>query len=187
MRRKLLVYIMIGLLSFVLIAASTTYAWFVRSNNYKSDLIGSSKVSYFADGTGTSLDPFIISNANHMFNLSKLQEMGYLQDKTYHFLVADEDTLAPITIDFTGAGVALPYQLFNPIGSKVTNQHLKTLKLMVRQNKILVSLDLLVMMRLLEISLLKIQLFIAIPQVQHLLMIFMNIMMDILIVQLDIL
>jgi len=119
MRRKLLVYIMIGLLSFVLIAASTTYAWFVRSNNYKSDLIGSSKVSYFADGTGTSLDPFIISNANHMFNLSKLQEMGYLQDKTYHFLVADEDTLAPITIDFTGAGVALPYQLFNPIGDHI--------------------------------------------------------------------
>jgi hypothetical protein len=116
MTRKSLVKITLGLLSLVLILSSMTYAWFVKSNNYLGDLIGSSKVSYFAKGTGTSLDPFVISEANHLFNLSKLQEKGYLQDRIYYFIVADQHTLSPITIDFTAVDVSLVHQLFNPIG-----------------------------------------------------------------------
>ena len=119
MNRKRLVYLAIGLLSLMLLIGSTSYAWFVRSNNYGADLLGSSKVNYFAKGTGSSLDPFIIADANHMFNLSKLQEMGYLQDQVYYFMVADPQTLDPITIDFTDVDVSLIYQLFNPIGDHI--------------------------------------------------------------------
>lgn len=119
MNRKRLVMIVISFLSIVLLIMGTSYAWLVKSNNYIGDLVGSSKISYFAKGNGTSMDPFIISEANHLFNLSKLQELGYLQDQVYYFKVANKDTSAPITIDFTASDVALPYQLFNPIGDHI--------------------------------------------------------------------
>ena len=119
MKRLHVVKIVIAFLSLILMVSGMTYAWYVNSSEYEGNLVGSSKVNYFAKGTGTELDPFIISEVNHMFNLSKLQEKGYLQDKVYHFMVADKDTLAPITIDFTGQDVASYYQLFNPIGDHI--------------------------------------------------------------------
>ena len=119
MTRKYLVKIVISILVGIITLSSITYAWFVKTNEYDGHLVGASKQAYFAKGTGTSLDPFIISEANHLFNLSKLQEKGYLQDKVYYFKVADEDTLAPVTIDFADPSIPTFTQLFNPIGDHI--------------------------------------------------------------------
>ncbi len=76
MTRKILVKIVISILVGIITLSSITYAWFVKTNEYDGHLVGGSKQVYFAKGIGTSLDPFIISEANHLFNLSKLQEKG---------------------------------------------------------------------------------------------------------------
>jgi hypothetical protein len=105
--------------TFFIILLSTlviSLAWFDYTKSYPSQINASSKVNYFAKGTGTSLDPFIISKPEHMFNLSKLQELGYLQDLNYHFKVANPTTGEAITIEFNDPSLPASYRLFSPIG-----------------------------------------------------------------------
>ena len=111
--------IVITILFHVIMLSLVTYAWFERSQNYVIDTVGMSKKQYFADGTGTELDPFIISNAEHLYSLSKLHELGLMTQK-YYYKVADPVTGAPITIDFLEASLPDTYHsLFKPIGDHI--------------------------------------------------------------------
>lgn len=48
-----------------------TYSWFtINHDSFVEDLKGSSMAKYFESGTGTSTDPYIISNSKHVYNLS---------------------------------------------------------------------------------------------------------------------
>ena len=45
--------------------------------------------SYFQKGSGTELDPFVISRPIHFYNLSRLQNLGVFSNKTYFVLGYD--------------------------------------------------------------------------------------------------
>ncbi|MBO7303931.1 MAG: hypothetical protein J6V09_01745 [Clostridia bacterium] len=65
------------------------------------DFAGSSMVSYFAGGDGTKTNPYIISSARHLYNLSWLQNMGFFDEKHPYFKVADANGNAT-TINMAG-------------------------------------------------------------------------------------
>lgn len=77
-------------------------AWFsgfitVKKN---SDFTGSQIVSYFAKGDGTSADPFIIAEPQHLYNLSWLVNNGFSTEGKY-FQVSDTNN-NPTTINMAG-------------------------------------------------------------------------------------
>ena len=77
-------------------------AWFsgfitVQKN---SDFTGSQIVSYFAKGDGTSTDPFIIAEPQHLYNLSWLVNNGFSTEGKY-FQVSDTNN-NPTTINMAG-------------------------------------------------------------------------------------
>lgn len=111
--------IVMTLLLHVLALSFMTYAWFERSLSYTIDTVGMSKNQYFAAGTGTEQDPFIISEAEHLYSLSRLHEVGLMTQK-YYYKVADPITGDPVTIDFASSSLPLSYNtLFKPIGDHI--------------------------------------------------------------------
>ncbi|HPQ62436.1 MAG TPA: hypothetical protein PLH02_06200 [Bacillota bacterium] len=110
-KRNLLpiVSLLVALL-FVVSLAVTTYGWIVNYYSYSQDVLGKSGALYFADGDGSSSDPFIISEPNHFYNLAYLQNIGAFGSTTYYFKVADPDTGLAITIDFSDPSYLSTYQ-----------------------------------------------------------------------------
>lgn len=97
-------------------AISTSYTWFTNSYEYQKNILGRTRISYFAAGDGSELDPFIIAEPEHMFNLSALNELGTFSAQPYYFKVADPITGNPIEIDFSNPNVPEIYQTIKPIG-----------------------------------------------------------------------
>ena len=117
--KKRPLFLIMAILANLIMITTFTYAWFANNQNYSIDTVGMSKEQYFAKGSGTELDPFVISNAKHLYSLSKLHEMGLMQQK-YYFIVADPQTGNPITIDFNDSELPTQYQtLFKPIGDHI--------------------------------------------------------------------
>ena len=58
----------------IVTTAAFSYSWFASTHAAPST--GSVTSGYFARGTGTDEDPFIINAPRHLYNLSWLQEMG---------------------------------------------------------------------------------------------------------------
>ncbi|MGM9969085.1 MAG: hypothetical protein ACI35S_01675 [Anaeroplasma sp.] len=72
----------------IFVALTTSlYAWYTNyygiKNNDSIDL--GSHANYYAAGSGTSDDPYIITHARHLYNLAWLQDLGYYDDKPYYF------------------------------------------------------------------------------------------------------
>jgi|GEM_PF-1938787 len=95
----------------------TSYAWYQNIYNYPNDVLGRTKVNYFADGVGSQADPYIIAEAEHVFNLATLQNLGYFNDQQYYFKVSDLNG-NPTTIDFNDPSVADIYKTIEPIGDE---------------------------------------------------------------------
>ncbi|QLY40861.1 hypothetical protein HF295_08335 [Hujiaoplasma nucleasis] len=101
-----------------------TYSWLDYTYNFENDILGRTRVNYFADGDGSQTDPFIIESPEHMFNLSMLQNLGYLEDQdpnltgiqSFYFKVADKDTGNPIIIDYSDPLIPSFYKTIPPIG-----------------------------------------------------------------------
>ena len=111
--------LIIAILANIAMMTTFTYAWFANCQSYLMDTVGMSKEQYFAKGSGTELDPFIINKAEHLYSLSKLNELGLMQQK-YYFKMADPITDNPVTIDFSDTELPISYQtLFKPIGDHI--------------------------------------------------------------------
>lgn len=95
-----------------------SYAWSTYSDKFGHDVIGESKKAYFADGDGSINDPFIISKAEYLFNLSYLQNAGQFTTP-YYFKVADLSG-NPVTIDFSLETIEL-YRSIYPIGDETNS------------------------------------------------------------------
>ncbi len=95
-----------GVVASVIIAAGAatsafSFSWFTNKNNItNSSLVGHTAGAYFARGTGTSDDPYVINKPIHLYNLAWLQYIGYFTDETYFIIEDDLDmsgwTLPPI-------------------------------------------------------------------------------------------
>lgn len=86
------------------------FAWFAGPGATVNLSLTGSAGSYFAGGNGSEKNPFIISNAQHMYNLAWLNNTGRLvPDTKYYFKVADANG-NPTEIDM--GNIVLP-----PIGT----------------------------------------------------------------------
>jgi len=114
--RRLLMIIFV-FITFFITFTMVSYAWSNNTYIYSQDIIGKSRKSYFASGTGTSGDPLIISEVEHFFNLAYLQNLGYFNNASapYYFEVADSNG-DPITIDFSSA-LEIYQTLLPPVGT----------------------------------------------------------------------
>lgn len=93
----------------VLVVVGQAFAWFtIEQKSTKTGFGGSSTSAYFAGGSGTSSDPYLISDKQHLYNLAWLQDKG--------LLVSSESTTDilcfKVTQDINMAGMILP-----PIGT----------------------------------------------------------------------
>ena len=104
-------------MTFSLVAAfSATVSWFSArmSVDINNDIDGSSNGAYFKSGTGEKNDPFIISDARHLYNLAWLQYLGYFNNNTLGaeegstYFEIDEELTGPLDM----SGWVLP-----PIGT----------------------------------------------------------------------
>ena len=57
-------------------AATVAFAWLTPGQNVPVSAEGSAVASYFARGTGTSEDPYILNQPKHVYNLAWLQYLG---------------------------------------------------------------------------------------------------------------
>ena len=60
-------------------ALQYSFSWFIRPFNFTmpGDIGGSTEVSYFESGDGSSEKPYVISSPVHLYNLAWLQYLGY--------------------------------------------------------------------------------------------------------------
>lgn len=79
--------------------AAFSFSWF-HNNNYLSNkqIKGSTAGAYFARGTGTKDDPYVINRPIHLYNLAWLQDIGYFDDvETYFIIEKDLDMTGWVT------------------------------------------------------------------------------------------
>jgi len=71
------------MLILVVVIITRTYAWYVGYAGVRTDsedIKMSSMGKYYASGSGTESDPFIITKARHLYNLAWLQDLGYYDE-----------------------------------------------------------------------------------------------------------
>jgi len=117
--RKHLILTLVTALFLMFSFVFVTYSWMDNTFALTNDVLGKVRTSirsYFAGGSGIASDPYIIAEAEHLYNLSYLQNLGIFQTQTtqQHFKVANPDTGNPIDIDF-GSYHSLP-----PIGNNIS-------------------------------------------------------------------
>ena len=91
-KAKIKVYFAISLTVLSAVAFATgTLAWFYNPNTISNiNGRGSTDSAYFAYGTGTSEDPFGITEVRHLNNLAWLQYNGHFDDGHYYFELAND-------------------------------------------------------------------------------------------------
>jgi hypothetical protein len=112
-----------------LLACGYTYAWLIMGQSRYFDFGGSSANAYFAGGSGTALNPYIISDGHHLYNLAWLQNTGRFGSNAYCFALGGDLTLTDDLIlppigndDYPFAGT------FNGGGYTITNLKISTNK-----------------------------------------------------------
>ena len=97
MKRKASIILLAGLTLFSAIAVvSSTLSWFSSSARMEQNPIdGSVQDEYYASGTGTALDPFVITKPRHLYNLAWLQYLGFYNKNSgpdnhqFYFVLGD--------------------------------------------------------------------------------------------------
>ncbi|OQC11494.1 MAG: hypothetical protein BWX74_00070 [Tenericutes bacterium ADurb.Bin087] len=95
--------------------AFTTTAWFTTILRFNTNTDASSISNYYAGGTGTQTDPFLIATPRHVYNFAWLQNNGVYPSKTYFKLQNDINMAGTLTGFVGNTSGAVP-----PIG---TDQH----------------------------------------------------------------
>ncbi len=88
-----------------------SFAWFTNNNNVAQDFSGQTKGAYFADGDGSSADPYIINKPIHLYNLAWLQYLGYFNEDKDGDGTVDKQYYFKVSADLNMSGWTLP-----PIG-----------------------------------------------------------------------
>ena len=119
-RHKLLTPFLL-ILTLIITLIFPVYAWFDNTFGMSYDLLGKARTSYtsyFAGGTGIETDPYIIAEAEHLYNLAYLQNLGKFNTLTtqQYFQVSDIDGNF-IDINFDTFLNAYPNYYFPPIGN----------------------------------------------------------------------
>ena len=89
MKKKVFGALISSISVFSLVAASValglSFALYTNDDDAKSDGTSGeiSLRSYYETGTGTELDPFVITRPRHLYNLSRLQALGIYNSMTY--------------------------------------------------------------------------------------------------------
>ena len=99
----------VALLGSVILAVGTatsafTFSWFSNTNNVTKEIKGHTAGAYFARGSGTSTDPYVINSPTHLYNLAWLYYIGYFDGQEPYFIIEK---------DLDMSGWTLP-----PIGTK---------------------------------------------------------------------
>jgi len=89
--------IVLGSTTLAACAASVayTFTWFSNQENLGKQINGETDGAYFARGTGTQDDPYVINRPFHLYNLAWLQYTGYFGDKECYFIIEKD-------LDMTG-------------------------------------------------------------------------------------
>ena len=120
MRNKLLIGVLCAVMLLGTIAGAITvgYAWLSPGKTVPVVADGSAIASYFYDGEGTEDDPYILTNAKHVYNLAWLQYMGVFNEtndegelaQQYFFELANNINMATAVNNTF-------YQIIPPIGT----------------------------------------------------------------------
>lgn len=85
--KKIIYFSLITVTSFLALIISTmaftTTAWFTTILHFNTHTNASSISNYYAGGTGTETDPYLIATPRHVYNFSWLQNSGIYPTKTY--------------------------------------------------------------------------------------------------------
>lgn len=76
-------------------SAAFTFTWFSNQENLGKRIKGETDGAYFARGTGTADDPYVINRPFHLYNLAWLQYTGYFGDQDCYFIIEKD-------LDMTG-------------------------------------------------------------------------------------
>lgn len=76
-------------------SAAFTFTWFSNQENLGKRIQGETDGAYFARGTGTADDPYVINRPFHLYNLAWLQYTGYFGDQDCYFIIEKD-------LDMTG-------------------------------------------------------------------------------------
>lgn len=95
-----------------LFAVGQAFAWFINSASDTPKFGGSSSQGYYARGSGTQTDPYIINQPVHLYNLAWLQNNGFYDDGVYYFEL-DENLSASLDMQSGTQKYIIP-----PIGNK---------------------------------------------------------------------
>lgn len=79
----------------VCLCLDVAYGWMSNKDILNLDINAITTASYYKGGDGSEDNPFLISNARHLYNLSWLQNLGMYDEKSYYFSLAND-------IDMTG-------------------------------------------------------------------------------------
>ncbi len=79
---KKIIILLLNICLCIIVGTTSIYAWYTNYFGIKTDddILLSSNSSYYDSGTGTEADPYIISEARHLYNLAWLQDLGFYDD-----------------------------------------------------------------------------------------------------------
>ena len=89
MKRNTVIYSLVLVVFIFVSLVSASVAWFTNFITAHTDgeFSGASIAAYFADGDGSEGDPYIISNAKHLYNLAWLQNKDAFGEEKYYFKI----------------------------------------------------------------------------------------------------
>ena len=85
---------------------TSVFAWYVSTIGITQDLSDgklAANASYYESGDGSEENPFIISNARHLYNLAWLQDLGYYDDKVYYFELKNDIDMSQLKVGSNSA------------------------------------------------------------------------------------
>lgn len=79
---KKIIILLLNICLCIIVGTTSIYTWYTNYFGIKTDdtKLLSSNSSYYDSGTGTETDPYIISEARHLYNLAWLQDLGFYDD-----------------------------------------------------------------------------------------------------------
>jgi hypothetical protein len=121
--KRLLALSLISLFAATIAVGGLSYAAYINKEEHSETFnVDLDYAQYFSGGSGTEADPYIISNADNLKNLSKLVLLGVFNSNHYFELGSDitrqssDGYLVPIGTDDTPF-----YSTFNGNGHKISN------------------------------------------------------------------
>lgn len=111
MKFKKNILLLLSIIAISITTIASVFAWYVSSVGIIQDLSDkklAANASYYESGTGTESDPYIISNARHLYNLAWLQDLGYYDDKIYYFKLKNDIDMSNLKLGTASSASPIP-------------------------------------------------------------------------------